>query len=357
MSQSPSSLQSFGVETHTPAPVAVAGSAALVKPREDDDSPALASPDTEYGLETLRPQESVSLSGSCPSANRHQVRWIIAGGLQAYVEEHNDGDVFRVPQTYDAFDAMDPIVQKVDSTATGKNTYGWGISGRSLEQAFRTLSGGGRYNASKYKVIPCGDHPWILSGPEGTLLCSLSPVDRPEAESKRATTTKSLSGHSVPVEEENQRVLLGVKRLDILLRQLDKHIVEHTCPAATRIGGKHQFTTEEDNELKIATKTLLKLADLTDDPAQVAGTGEDLLETPTGKPVSLDNGWGGPDNEVFAVDEDDKVLAGWRWEWDNPSQSPEMVGGVAAYWLTTDYNGYTLHRELNRVHTRPAGDS
>ena len=348
MSKSNSSLRSFGIETHEPATSAVARSATLCKPPADRDIGPWERSDSEYGLETQRLTGRHYTSGSGLPADPHHVRWIVDGDVASYVDQYGQDEVWTVPDTYDEFNSVATIVGRVDSMAPD-DAYGWGIDGTSLERAFRVLTGGGRYTATHYKVIPCGDHPWLLTGPEGTVLCSLCPVDLPCGETQRATSPIEIAGKSMDIEEENQQVIAGISKFGSLLAERSIYVVDHQCPAASdHYNSKHEFTDTEGDEHRIDPETLVMLSNLQTDPGAVTRKECNVTE-PNGASVTLSEGWDGPNHQVGDVVED-KILAGFRFEWDTPEYSPETIATVATYWLA-DSRGYTLHRRLDRLKT------
>jgi len=345
------SLDSFGVESHSPGDVAVARSATICEPREDTDLGPWEAPDTEFGIKT-RKLTGPQRTPSGPRAQPYHVRWVVGGDLAGYMDEHGEDDVFTIPQTYDGMDndAMSPLIKKVDSLAPGEK-YGWGINGQAIERAFRALSGGGRYTASHWRVLPCGEYPWVLTGPAGTALCGLVPVRR--TGDAYATEPLDGPGPTPPVEEQNQTILSGMERFRSLLDTLDHTLVKHQCPAVSdALGHRHVFVTDDDEKIEVPPQTLATLAQLTTSSADINASKGSLRERPDGRKFELSEGWSGADHDVSSV-VNDKILAGWRFEWDQPEGTPETVATVATYWLEDGYSHWRLERRVDRVSSAP----
>lgn len=349
-----STLSEFGVETGMPTAESVANSAVMHDVPEERDIGPFETTDTEYGLRTRLPKGTVNPPGPSESINQYGIRWIVDGNLTEYVRKHGDGDVWMIPDTYAGFSDIDTYVSFVDSTAPEASMrdcqYGWGIDGNGLEAAFRALSGGGRYQASNYKVIPCRGHPYIVTGPEGSLLVSPGPISRPSDPSKRPTSTISGSDVTLDVEEENQRVLNGMARLVTALEKRSLVPTEHVPPAGDTYNS-HEFHLESDDTVRVSTGTLLQLASLKKDPdtLTVEPPADQLNVSPDS--IDIDTGWSGPHDALHTVRDDD-VLVGWRFEWDSPTTSPELCATVKTHWLTEEYF-WRLQTDTYRLDTTP----
>lgn len=189
----------------------VANAATLTNPeqRAPDDLKEWEKSHTEYGLTTRwLTDKTHSDSASLGMTSPQQVRWVTDGNVEEYYDTYGEA-VFEVPSTFTAFkNEWDPYLGVVDTVG---GQFGYGINAKALEKAMRILTGGGRYKASRYSVLACGKHPWLLTGPEGTLLCTPSPIeDKPD--DIDPGTVISLS-KDVSVLEENPDVITGIERI------------------------------------------------------------------------------------------------------------------------------------------------
>jgi len=193
-------------------PVGVANAARLTNPETTSvDDFDWGAPDEEYGLTTRWLTKSTGSSEANTTVAPHEVRWVVSGDLGAYVENYGER-AFDIPSSYSNFDGWKTYLSSVDNVDTVGGQFGFGITADALERALRTLSGGGRYKASRYTVIACPTHPWILTGPEGTVLCAHAPIDN-TPDGFDETVTLSIGEQSVEIMEGNDAVLEGIQRV------------------------------------------------------------------------------------------------------------------------------------------------
>ncbi|MFD1588227.1 hypothetical protein ACFR9U_14690 [Halorientalis brevis] len=272
-----------------------------------------------------------------------QVRWVTDGNVAAYVDDHGDGEVWRIPDTFDQFSEIGTYVSYVDGRA---EQYGYGIDGQSLEKAFRALTGGGRYDASDYSVIPCGRQPWILSGPEGTLLCSCFPVDRPSDENQRRTSTITPAGQAIEIEEENSLVLAGASHFVELLTEAEGVEILEAEYDQIRNRTMHIFHGGGAN-WKISAEDLATLGRIALDPASVPVAQERMVQPPnsTGE-ISVE--WDGPTHQV-GERVNDAIIAGYEFTWENPGDTLECVATVRTYRLRNSHSRYRVDYHSDRL--------
>ena len=312
----------------------------------DRDGLSWAAPDTEWGLRTQRPLSSVRTSGG--RASKQQVRWVVSGDLAEYVERYGDGDLVSIPDTYDGFRNVKTYVAFVDGryeTDGVDATYGYGFDGSQLEIALRVLTGGGRYTASKYTVIPCGCQPWVLTGPEGTLLCSCVPVERP-ADGRR-TTELRVAGTHLEIEEENRDVLAGAAQFASLLVDSLGVDIDRLEYDTVRGETRHTFVDEDDQKHQIAASDLALLAGVTSDPSAIQGTLARGIQPPHGGDTVTAE-WDGPTHPVGYLDDGD-VIAGYEFCWETPGESLENVATVRTYRLTRSHDSWTVEFDTDRI--------
>lgn len=326
MQQANASLSSFstGEINLEPDPVSVARCATL-RNVPDRDGTDWESADEEWGLTTRRPASELTTSGKTYRASPQQIRWIIAGDVGEYVDKHGDETFWRVPSNYGGFNDFDTYVGYVDGLCDG---YGWGIDGRALERALRVLIDGGRYNASRYRVFPCGRHPWILTGPEGTLLCSPVPVDDP-SDGQRRTSTVDLGEQTLTVEEENQQVLSGIKHYSWLLECSRGTEVLETSYEKRRDRTLHTFHGE-NAENTISASDLATLGRIVTDSSRVFDSEQISGRSPEFDRSAVTIEWEGPDHQVGDVVDGD-IVAGYESFWERPEASIETVATVRTY--------------------------
>jgi hypothetical protein len=201
----------FGVDSsNTEGLAGLVRAASLTNPENNGNGFSWQAPDLEYSLTTRRLTAPTSSSAANVSLGQHDVRWIIedTDALVEYVETHGD-EQLPVPSSYSNFDTFSPYVAQVDATS-GESAYG--ISAQALENALRTLSGGGRYNNTRYSCIACGEKPWILTGPSGTLLCAHKPISSVDA--RLHTDPLSLpEDRTIDFTSENPHVRGGLRRV------------------------------------------------------------------------------------------------------------------------------------------------
>lgn len=346
------SLSNFGASGNsvTGGPEGIANATELTDPPERENASRWEGPCQEYGLTTYR--FYATGDGNHPrNPATHQLRWIAGGDLSAYVAEYGEA-VHQVPQVYGDFDSFGPHLMAVDGLVEG--AYGYGIDGTSVEQALRLLIDNGRYSAPSYSVIACGNHPWVMTGDEGALLCSLSPVEKPDDVER--TTDISVPGQDEPVavEEENPVALKAISRvasylhgdipanatskLDSAEVQSPYSLVEHEGPPTSTgyRGGTHDFRAvspnKEDSDettIKIDQGHLQTLGTMALDYSDITGGVQgDPVEMPCGdKSVTVRF----PEPRTLGKRYEEGIAVGYSFDWESYDYSPETVGVVTTY--------------------------
>jgi len=307
----------------------------------DRDGVEWAAPDDDWGLTTCRPLSSINTSAG--RARHQQTRWVIEGDVGAYVARYGDGDLLAIPETYGGFGNIDTRVAFVDGLA--EDSYGYGIDGQAVEKALRVLTGGGRYTASKYTLIPCGRQPWILTGPEGTLLCSCMPIDRPDAGGP--TTQVQTSAGTLDIEEDNPEVLAGAARFVELLEDVEGAAINRCTYDSLRGRTRHSFIDEDDTEWTMAATDLAQLAGLATDPSVIQGTVGRGIQPPTGgDPIVAD--WDGPDHAV-GDRVDGAIIAGYEFAWEQSEDCLEAVATVRTYRVRSSHSTWVVDYQTHRL--------
>lgn len=331
-----------------PSAVAVARCSQLTS-IPDRDGVRWETADAEWGLTTQRPTSSIRTGAG--QVSPQQVRWVTDGDVAAYVDEHGDGEVWAIPDTFDGFGEIDTYVSFVDGQA---EQYGYGIDGQALEKAFRVLTGGGRYDASDYSVIPCGRQPWILSGQEGTLLCSCFPVDRPFDENQRRTSTVTPAGRAIEIEEENPLVLAGTSHFVELLTEAEGVEILEAEYDQVRDRTMHIFHGG-GAECKVSAEDLATLGRIALDPATVPVIKEQMVHPPNSiREISVE--WEGPTHQV-GERVDDAMIAGYEFTWENPDEALECVATVRTYRLRNSHSRYRVDYRSERLATVVPNDT
>jgi len=344
------SLASFGAGEAEPTGglVGVANAAYLTEPPERENIKGWEPASTEYGLRTHRVESKYS-GGDSHSAATHEVRWVSGGDLKKYVERY--GDTLRsIPETYSGFSggSFDPYVGCVDGLI--EDDYAYGISGTSVERALRILNDNGRYQASKYHIITAGEHPWILTGPKGVVLCSLTPVERTDRNAQ--TSPVEFAETTIDVEEDNPIVVRALKRVEAYLAgeapvgasSNDIHstdrmpltfAIHEDVPTSTKLGGtdEHVFNTEDGDggvTISIAREDLEDLGKMAVSPNALPGVpAEEAVTSPSGTEVTVDYT---PEQSIGEFCEDGLVV-GYSFEWQTFEYSPEEVATLTTYYL------------------------
>jgi len=323
----------------SPDAESVAHSATTVSAPDRDDV-EWAAPDDDWGLRTCRPLSSINTSAG--RAHPQQTRWVIEGDVGAYVARHGDGDILAIPETYGGFGDINTRVAFVDGLA---DSYGYGIDGQAVEQALRVLTGGGRYTASEYTLIPCGRQPWVLTGPEGTLLCSCLPVDRPDVGG--STTHIETSVGRLELEEDNSEVLAGAARFVELLADVEEAAIDHCTYDPLRGQTRHSFIDGDDTEWTMNAADLAQLAGLATDPSVIQGTVGRGIQPPTGgDPIVAD--WDGPDHAV-GDRVDGAIIAGYEFAWEQSEDCLEAVATVRTYRVRSSYSSWVVDYRTQRL--------
>jgi hypothetical protein len=337
MTDSHTSLSTFGSteDDLDPAPKSVARCAQLTDAPNRTDDPEWESPDTEWGLRTRRPASSIQTGTG--HVRPQQARWIVDGDVAAYVEEYGCDEIWTIPGTYAGFGEIDPLVTHVDGCC---ETYGYGIDGTALEKALRVLTGGGRYSATDYTVLPCGPHPWILTGPEGSLLCSCMPVDRPEGGEGRRSSEIQAGDTRLTVEEKNDQILHGLAHFVRLLEEAKDVEIERAEYQTVRGDVKHTVHSADDESFSMEASDLATLGTLAKTASSVEIADRGRVKPPSGdQTVSIN--WDGPEHEVGEV-VDDRFIAGYKFAWEDPDDALEQIATVRTYWLSEGFSSYRL---------------
>lgn len=146
------------------------------------------------------------------------LRWVVDDDLGQYLESNIDRTV-ELPESYSALESFDwdPYVARVDGRVY---RYGWGIDRKLMEAALRVLTGGGRFDPQEYTLFGCGVKPFVLTGPEGTVLGSVGLVGKPSKEALIPERTVNIRGTPVTVAEDSRAIIEGVKRAIPLVEDL-----------------------------------------------------------------------------------------------------------------------------------------
>ena len=360
-------LSDFGTGSTEPTGglTGIANAARLVGPREREDVRGWETASTEYGLITHRASNSGS-SGHSHSPSKQEVRWVSGGDLSGYVEKHGDR-LMSIPSTYGGFNSFDTYLSCVDGLVP--DNYGYGIDGIAAERALRTLIDGGRYKHNRYNLIACGKHPWLLSGPEGVVLCSPAPVGRSERIAR--TVSSTIGTQAIEVEEENPLVLRALDRVATYLagntpeqapdtNQLDDdsiHILgEHIkTPTNTSFGGcdYHLFADADEDSVMETSIAREDLRDL----GTMSLTIESLPGWCNGATVAPPNG--GPAVEIpyenyrdIGKNYDEGLVIGYDFDWESFEYSPEQVAVLTTYHLTVDKRSDRREVRIERTYER-----
>ncbi|RXK47726.1 hypothetical protein [Halorientalis pallida] len=338
MTDSRTSLSAFGSteEDLDPAPTSVARCARLTEAPDRSDAPEWESSDTEWGLQTRRPASSIQTGAGHVSPQ--QTRWIVDGEVAEYVEEFSSGEIWGIPDTYGSFDGIAPLVTHVDGCC---EAYGYGIDGDALEKALRVLTGGGRYSATDYTVIPCGPYPWILTGPEGSLLCSCMPVDRPDGGQGRRSSEIQAGDTRLDMEEENDQILHGLAHFVRLLEEAKDVDIERAEYHTVRGDVKHSVHSAGDESFSMGAADLATLGTVAKTPSSVEVADRGRIKPPNGDHTVAIN-WDGPEHEVGDV-VDERIVAGYEFAWEDPADSLERIATVRTYWLSEGYSSFRLN--------------
>lgn len=340
------SLASFGAGEAKPTAglVGVANAAYLTDPPERENIKGWKTQSTEYGL-TTHQVDCETKAGKSHGATKQEVRWVSGGDLAGYVEKYGD-ELRSLPSTYGGFSggAYEPYLGCVDGLV--EDNYGYGISGRAAERGLRILNDNGRYQASKYHIITANEHPWVLSGPKGVLLCSPTPVKRTMKNAR--TVPVEFSETTVDTEEENPIVLEALRRVEAYLAdgappnaannvgielqpEPSLAFVEHEdVPTSTKFGGcdQHVFNTEAGISVKIEREDFHNLGTMELQADRLPGVQEPATVTsPSGKSITISHT---PEREIGEFYEEGLVV-GYSFDWDVFPYSPEEVAVVTTY--------------------------
>ena len=195
---------------------AVSTPALLVPPGEKspDHGVHWEQPNTEFGLETQWATTQFKLDGRTTRIEPHEFRFVVGGDLAAYLDTHGDEQIV-VPESYsklrDDFSPYVGMVTQLSNATNTKKTAGYGISASAIEKAIRILNGPGRYDSNNYRIVGCGKMPWIITGNNGTLLCSPAPVRPP----KNEDTSIKVPIHTDQVEDPERTIQIQDESLTV----------------------------------------------------------------------------------------------------------------------------------------------
>lgn len=330
-------------------PVAVARAAKITDLGADPnelpgDYSRFGPPRTEhpYSVETRRFMSGFSSQEANATVSPSDIRWVTSGDLAGYVEEYGE-EVRSVPKTYSSFGEWEEYVGKVDNNG---DQYAWGVTQNAVEKALRVLSGGGRYQASRYTVILCGEHPFILTGAKGTLLCSTVPIKTKGSISAELNTV-SVGGQEIGVAEENETVLAGIKRLVTFLSSHGAADINYKkCSGSSRGAGSsyHIFevkpcsSTPETDPL-----SLLDAEEDEPDPIKLRANIDDLftignatvkqaaVREQAADKFNVDNALSFPGDRHSQTDYG--YIIGWRFVDETPPESPAHRQAIETVYL------------------------
>lgn len=298
----------------------------LTEPIEHDGFPEWSRTVEAHGLTLRSFRGGFELRDELYAHCAH-ARWVVDGDVNAYLAAHRDG-VWPIPDTYSTFSEWTPYLGEMDGTL---HRYGYGIGRKTVERALRILTGGGHYRADDYTIHACGTNPWVLEGPEGTLLCNCDVIGRPNDPAQIPETRVETPAGAITVEEENPMVLAGIERFaQLLADHFDRTLVEHT--SAPWGNSLHGFRDDAGEGLQIDAKDLATLGGLSQraEDVSVYGGAEVPLPAPfEDRTTHLE--WTGPEYEVGESPINGPVV-GYQLEW-------ESKRGLA-YW--TNVSTYTL---------------
>lgn len=313
------------------------------------DLPMWGPEQDEYGLTTRRLIKPSSTKGRALTLDTHEFRWVTDGDIRGYCEEYGQKRV-QIPNAYSSFDAFDTHI----STATTlSGQFGYGFDAARLEVALRLLTGGGRYQRKQYKLLICEDRPAVLTGPEGTVLVTEGPIERPDTSTLTPSTVepaKTQHKEQFTVHEENTAVLNGIERLiSAAIEEAEDfdgfEEVRNTGEGSIQLGAKQSHKTWSTDGTALAT---IGTAARRPTDLEIPMSGE--VTAPTGDTVVLD--WTpeySPDDTVG-----ENPVVGYQWKWHNPQQTDELYCVVETILLHESYTGYktrTIEQPVATVRT------
>jgi len=257
--------------------------------------------------------------------------WVVDDSVEQYLEKNLDRQV-RVPKTYSALAShdWDPYVARVDGRV---HRYGWGINRKLIEAALRVMTGGGRYDSEKYTLYGAGIKPFVLTGPEGTLIGSVDLVGKPSNENLIPTRQVDIRGTTVTVSEDSRAILEGVKRAVPLIEEFEGK----SLTFSTRSAGWWWFTDASGRSVRMSNDDLATLGRSQPCAANIP-VFEDGMLSPT-------KSWRGglkryswtPEGEVGEPHEHGGVYAGFEIEWerrrfdDETTHTPTVASLILHY--------------------------
>jgi hypothetical protein len=248
-SSTPSSSQSHGDSGHG----ALARRAVYASPgdKAPDHDVEWGPPGTEYGLRTEWANSPFTLEGRHSQLSPSDMRFIVGGDLAEYLATHGDRRV-RVPGTFTALRSdWSPYLGTY--THLTADACGYGITAEALEQAIRLLSGSGKYSRTAFKVVGCGEWPWIVLGRTGTLLCTPVPISDDDSDTQfnlPRTQPCVLAGTSGDLHDEATAVKRGIERFATLLDNISWATVTGYCghtDSRSYRPGDHTVAVEYDD--------------------------------------------------------------------------------------------------------------
>lgn len=279
----------------------------------------------EHGLELARARQTTTIGTNGEyQVYPEAVQWILGGDVEAYLREHGDC-LWPVPETYRDFQNFPTYCGSMDGTLY---RYGRGIDARQLERAFQVLIGAGHYNADDMTLIACGPQPWILAGPKGAVLAKAEPIDRPRLPSQWPRSVIETPEGQISVEEGNEHVLAGIRRLVSLLADgFDTTIIRHE--RAPQSDSDHIFMTKT-GPLAVDAADLELLGTSHTDPKELPMYQTETTISPPVGDTNLVVSWDGPDVSVDVSE--DSLVVGYQQHWRRHPDEFEAV--VETYRLT-----------------------
>ncbi len=275
----------------------------------------------------------------------HDGRWVIGGPVKDYLHTHGDR-VWPIPDTYKAFDEFPRYLAEMDGA---HHRYGKGISAEQLEKTLRLLTGGGHYTASDYTLFACGTKPYVLTGPEGTLLSKVGTIHPPDNDWNRPEVEVNVSGETVEVEEGNENIITGISRLgEVLQDHFNKRLNTHTnAPGSTR--NNHWFKTCNGKTIAVDASDLETLGKLATTPESVAVYEGGEVSLPL-KDYTAKLTWSDPSYKVGDSNRGSPIV-GYDFVWKR-QPGLKYSGRIHTYWLyETQRSGYFQY-QLNHYTTR-----
>lgn len=257
--------------------------------------------------------------------------WVVDNSAEQYLEANLDREV-AVPNTYSELNShdWDPYVARVDGRV---HRYGWGVNRKLIEAALRVMTGGGRFDAKKYTLYGCGVKPFVLTGPEGTLIGSVRLVGKPSNEKLIPNREIDIRGTTVTVSEDSMAILEGVKRAVPLIEEFEGK----SLTFSTRSPGWWWFTDGSGRSVRMSNDDLATLGRSQPCAANIPVFGGGVLLPTKSWRGSLGRYDWTPEGEVGEPHEHGGVYAGFEIEWerrrldDGTTHTPAIASLILHY--------------------------